>query len=133
MLYVIQKGYNLVAPTLPENIVYCVSSLQKIIEQNLDFVFTDGHAVDSFSTQYTQTDIADINSILDRNAIKAKYWKDEDDLDLKRRKEAEFLVLGGIPPAAVLGYAVYNRAAQDKVLGFGVNEGIVPIKPNFYF
>ena len=33
MLYVIQKGYNAVAPLSPENIVYCVSSVQKIIEK----------------------------------------------------------------------------------------------------
>ncbi len=50
MLYVIQKGFNMVAPTHAENIVYCVSSVQKILELNLDFIFTDGHAVDSFST-----------------------------------------------------------------------------------
>ena len=57
MLYVIQNGFNMVAPTPAENIVYCVSSAQKIIDLQLDFVFTDGHAVDGFSSQYTITDI----------------------------------------------------------------------------
>ena len=103
MLYVVQNGFNLVAPTSAENIVYCVSSVQKIIDLQLDFVFTDGHAVDGFSSQYTVPDIQNIDTILDKNAINAKYWKDENDLDKKRRKEAEFLVLGDISLHAILG------------------------------
>ncbi len=41
MLYVIQHGFNMVTPTDPEQIVYCVSSIQKIMDLKLDFVFTD--------------------------------------------------------------------------------------------
>ncbi len=133
MLYVIQNGYNLVAPMAPEDIVYLISSVQKIIELNLDFIFTDGHALDSFSTQYSQADIENIDNILDKKAIKARYWKDENDLDLKRRKEAEFLVLGDIAPSANLGYIVYNQAAKEKILNFGVGETKIYIKPNYYF
>ncbi len=73
MLYVVQKGFNMVAPTLPDKIVYCISSVQKIIDLQLDFIFTDGHAVDSFTTQYNASDIQNINNILDKSAIDAKY------------------------------------------------------------
>ena len=52
MLYVIQNGYNMVQPMPAQDIVYCITSVQKIIESNLEYLFTDGHAVDSFSTQY---------------------------------------------------------------------------------
>lgn len=90
MLYVMQNGFNMVAPTHAENIVYCVTSVQKIIELQLDFVFTNGHAVDGFSTQYNSSGIKDIDSIIDWNAVNAKYWRSDTDLDLKRRKEAEF-------------------------------------------
>lgn len=41
MLYVVQNGFNMVAPTPAEQIVYCVSSVQKITDMNLEFVFTD--------------------------------------------------------------------------------------------
>ena len=82
MLYVIQKGYNLVKPTLAEDIVYCVTSVQQIMEENLEYTFTDGHAVDSFSTQYGIEDIEKIDVLLDMKAIKARYWNDENDLDL---------------------------------------------------
>lgn len=133
MLYVVQYGFNMVAPTPAENIVYCVSSVQKIIDLNLDFVFTDGHAVDGFSSQYTATDIQNIDTILDKNAINAKYWRDENDLDRKRRKEAEFLVLGDIAQKAILSFVTYNKNAKDTVINFGANVANVHIKSEFYF
>lgn len=133
MLYVVQNGFNLVAPTPPENIVYCVSSIQKIIDLNLDFVFTDGHAVDGFSTQYSSKDVKNIDAILDKGAINAKYWRDENDLDMKRRKEAEFLVLGDIALNAILGYLVYNENARNSLIKLGIDETIIHVKSNFYF
>ncbi|WP_462317685.1 type II toxin-antitoxin system toxin DNA ADP-ribosyl transferase DarT [Marinilabilia sp.] len=132
MLYVIQKGFNLVTPSPPENIVYCVCSVQSILDLNLNFVFTDGHAIDSFSSFYPASDIQKLDEIIDKKAINARYWKDENDLDLKRRKEAEFLILGDIQPQAILGFAVYNEKAHQKLIGFGVTKQIV-IKPNYYF
>jgi len=133
MLYVIQKGYNLVRAIPVQDIVYYVTSVQKIMDADLKYIFTDGHAVDSFSTQYETKDIASIETLLDMKAIHAKYWKDENDLDLKRRKEAEFLVLGDIPTTAVLGYLVYNKIAKQKLLNFGVKDAIIHIGPQYYF
>jgi hypothetical protein len=133
MLYVVQKGFNMVAPTPAENIIYCVSSVQKIIDLKLDFVFTDGHAVDGFSSQYTAVNIQNIDAILDKNAINAKYWRDENDLDRKRRKEAEFLVLGDIANEAILGYLTYNENAKKRVINFGADASNVHIKSDYYF
>lgn len=133
MLYVIQHGFNMVTPTPAENIVYCITSVQKIIEQQLDFVFTNGHAVDSFTTQYSTVDIINIDNIIDWTAVKAKYWRAENDLDLKRRKEAEFLVLGDITIDGVLGFFVYNQNAKKRMIDFGANAGKVHIKSTFYF
>lgn len=133
MLYVVQNGFNMVAPTPSENIVYCVSSVQKIIDLQLDFVFTVGHAVDGFTTQYNLEDIQNIDTILDKNAINAKYWKDENDLDRKRRKESEFLVLGDITHDAVLGYITSNENAKNRVINFGADATNVHIKLGFYF
>jgi len=133
MLYIVQNGFNMVSLTSAENIVYCVSSVQKIIDQQLDFVFTDGHAVDGFTTQYNKTDIQNIETTLDWTAINAKYWKDENDLDKKRRKEAEFLVLGDIAIDAVLGFLVFNENARNRTIAFGADVTKVHIKSNFYF
>lgn len=133
MLYVVQNGFNMVAPTPAENIVYCVTSVQKIIDLNLDFVFTDGHAVDRFTTQFTIQDIYKLDDILDWKAIEAKYWFDSNDLDFKRKKEAEFLVLGDISVNAILGYLVYNQKSKDKIINFGAHSDKVHIRSKYYF
>ena len=88
MLYVIQKGFNSVKVTDAEDIVYCVSDVQQILQHHLNFVFTDGHAVDSFSEFYYPNDVINIKNIIDQKAIDKKYWKDDRDLDLKRRKRS---------------------------------------------
>ena len=129
MLFKMQKEYGI----LPENIVYCVSSVQKMIDLELDFIFTDGHAVDGFSAQYTIADIQNIDNIIDKSAINAKYWKDEKDLDLKRRKEAEFLVLGDIAPDGILSYFTYNENAKKRIIDFGADASKVVVKPEYYF
>jgi hypothetical protein len=133
MLYVMQKGFNMLAPIPAENIVYCVSSVQQIINQGLEYVFTNGHALDRFSTQYANDDISQIDEILDWEAVEAKYWRDDSDLDRTRRKEAEFLVLGDITAHAILGFIVYSDDAKDKMKDFGVDSTKVVIKPEYYF
>jgi len=50
MLYVIQKGYNGVSITLPEDIVYCVSNVQKIVDSKIGYLFTAGHAKDGYTS-----------------------------------------------------------------------------------
>ena len=133
MLYVIQNGYNMLEPTPAENIVYCCTSVQKILDLILGFVFTDGHAIDRFSTQYQPEDINNLDKIIDWNAVNAKYWRNENDLDLKRKKEAEFLVLGDINYSAVLGFITYNEEAQKKLIECGVPEEQSVVKRNYYF
>jgi hypothetical protein len=100
---------------------------------DLDFVFTDGHAIEVFSSQYSISDIGNIETLLDWNAIKAKYWTNENDLDLKRKKQSEFLVLGDITIGRVLGYITYNEISKKKVVGFGADASKVVFKPEFYF
>jgi hypothetical protein len=133
MLYVIQNGYNMVSPTPAENIVYCVSSVQNVIDENLSFIFTDGHAVDSFSSQFTEEDIENFDNLVDMVAVKESYWKKENDLDLKRRKEAEFLVFGNLSLGAILGYIVYNKVAKDRLVDFGVEQGKIHVKQDRFF
>lgn len=133
MLYVVQNGFNMVTPISAENIVYCVTSVQKIIDQRLSFVFTDGHAVDGFTSQYDEARIHDLDSLIDWKAVHAKYWKDETDLDLKRRKEAEFLVLGDIDADAVLGFVVFSESAKNRLISFHAKPDKVFVKPTYYF
>lgn len=132
MLYVIQKGFNGV-PVIPaRDIVYCVTSIQKIVETNLEFIYTDGHAVDSFTSQFGMHDVTNIENHVDFQAVNVKYWK-SDDLDLKRRKEAEFLLFGDLPFKAILSFVVRNEATKIKLLNFGVAESLIETRTNAYF
>lgn len=133
MLYVIQNGFNGVASTPAEDIVYCVTNVEKILSHNLDFVFTDGHAIDFLSTLYSTDDINEIETIIDKTAIDSKFWKSDSDLDLKRRKEAEFLISEDIPTTAIIGFIVFNKNIQDELLSLGIDQSKVAIRPNFYF
>ncbi len=69
--------------------------------------------------------------MLDFKAIKALQWTG--DTDMKRRKEAELLLVEDLPAEAILGYIVYNSVAEDKLLGLGVNKEIIAIRPGAYF
>jgi len=133
MLYVIQYGYNSLEPTPAQEIVYVVTSVQKIIDLGHEFVFTDGHAVDTFSNQNSNADIDNIDNFLDWNAIKSTNWKSDTDLDLKRRKQAEFLVLGDIAAEAILGYIVSDQIVKDRLLQMKIADDDIIIKNNFYF
>ncbi len=134
MLYVIQNGFNGVTPTSANNIVYCVTSVKSIMESNINFIFSDGHAIDGFSSFYSPDAVNKIETIVDFKAVKAQYWKSDTDLDLKRRREAEFLVLGDVPKEAIIGFAVYNQAAADTISKMEAFEGKkLIVKPNYYF
>jgi hypothetical protein len=134
MLYVIQHGFNGVTPVAAADIVYCITTVSTIIKFKVDYLFSNGHAIDGFSEFYGPNDINDIDTIVDFSAVNKKYWNKEGDLDLKRRKEAEFLVLGDIPPEAVLGFAVYNDSCVQILQQMPniANKKIV-VKPNYYF
>ncbi len=133
MLYVIQNGYNGVQETTTENIVYCVSSVQQILNHHLPFIFTNGHAVDALTDFFVENDIARIETIIDWPAIKARYWKNDNDLDLKRRKEAEFLVESDIPTTAIVGWIVYNEKVKSRMIAMGIADAKILVKPNSYF
>ncbi len=133
MLYVIQKGFNGVPVTPAAEIVYCVTSVQKVVDTQLEFVYTNGHAVDSFSIQFGPPDVSDIDNQVDFQAVSVRDWKSPTDLDLKRRMQAEFLLLGDLPFASILGFIARNEAAKSRLMGFGVPEQQIRIRANAYF
>jgi hypothetical protein len=137
MLFVIMLGnksirYNL-KPLLSEDIIYCISSVEQIRVHNLQFIFSNGHAVSEFTEIFDKTDIDNIQNLIDQTAINATYWVDENDLDLKRRKEAEFLVENDIPESAILGFAVYNENAKEELIKYGVPADKIAVRPTYYF
>jgi len=133
MLYCIKHGNLFVTKRPMEEIVYMVSNVELVAASGRPFVFYDGHAYDDFSTPYT--DLADLDQINKKDTY-AKYWQDENDPDLKRRKQAEFLVYNELPFDHVTHTVVYNDACAQKVQGYLPNGSHAPsilVKPNFYF
>ncbi|SMC37030.1 type II toxin-antitoxin system toxin DNA ADP-ribosyl transferase DarT [Moheibacter sediminis] len=133
MLLVIQTGYDGVPVQNPENIVYCITNVERIIQSQIPFFFTNGHALIQISEFFGSDSAYLMEEILDFEAIKRLKWVDESDLDLKRRKEAEFLVEGDIPSNVISGWVVYNEKTKGRLIEFGIPEELIVIRENFYF
>lgn len=133
MLYVIQHGYNGVQQQNAEDIVYTVIKIENLIKDRIECLFTDGHALSALTTFYTHEHLTSLNSIVSYNDVYAKYWLDDDDLDLKRRKEAELLVKEHLPSQYISGYVVYNAKAKATLASTGINESRIVINPHYYF
>lgn len=133
MLIVMQKGWNGINATDAANIVYCITSVQQMINHNLDFIFSNGHANSDLSDFFTSSDIINVETIVDFDATKVKWWNSETDTDLKRRKEAEFLVGEDIPYSAIRGYVVFNEKAKSDLVKLNIDKNIIIVNQNYYF
>ena len=133
MLYVIQKGYNGVTHYHPSELVYCIVRLSDIRSQNIDCVFTDGHAFSAITKYYSKDYLDRIDEIVNREDVYAQFWNVEDDLDLKRRKEAELLIKTELPAKYIKGFVVYDEEARQQLLNFGIDASMIVIKETFYF
>ena len=133
MLYVIQHGYNGVQRVEPEKIVYCVIRLDDIVNNDVDCIFTDGHALSVLTLFYTRDKLPLINDIVNYDDVYSTQWNSEDDIDLKRRKEAELLVENDLPNSFIRGYVVYNEIAKQKLVELGIESTKIVISPSYYF
>lgn len=127
MLFFLQKnGID------PSDVVYCVSSVGSILASALPFIFTDGHALKKLTNIYHPKDLEHIEQLVDFEAVMTTYWNIEEDEDLKRRKEAEFLVQGDIPLSAIIGFATYD-VDTAKALSVEFSHLKFGARPAFYF
>jgi hypothetical protein len=122
MLYEICRGYNEVQRRKPEEIIYLVSSYEKVEELGLPYVYFDGHGYHRFSQAFnTREGLENI----DWEVVNASQWFDtESDPDRKRRKQAEFLIHGDVPIEAIIGIGTYNQSAELKVQQFLTEERV---------
>jgi hypothetical protein len=134
MLYTIQIGGNFVEnPTHPQDIIYMACSLSSVLASIETFYFSDGHATSNFSSFYDQTYIAQLPSLIDWDAVKATYWGGQDNLNIKRKKQAEFLAKEDVPPDTLIGFGCYNEMAKSSLITMGIAEEKIKIIPNAYF
>lgn len=133
MLYVIQHGFNGVRKVAPENIVYCVVRIGDIIKNNINCIFTDGHALSSLTNYYSKNELAILDRFIKYDDVYSAYWNSEMDIDLKRRKEAELLINDDLPVQYIRGFVVYNETAKTRLINIGVAAELIVVKPGFYF
>lgn len=134
MLYVMQNGGNFVERATPaENIIYLVCSLSKILEAGIDCYFSDGHATDGFTTFYSGKKINELPAIIDWSAVQTAYWGGQEKLNLKRKKQAEFLVTNDLSADFISGIGCYNERAKSRLMEFGVDETIIKVIPQAYY
>ncbi|GAO27665.1 type II toxin-antitoxin system toxin DNA ADP-ribosyl transferase DarT [Geofilum rubicundum] len=134
MLYVAQHGGNFVEkPTAPDDIVYLACPLSKVISSRIDFFFTDGHAFDMLTSFYDATMVNELVSIVDWDAVRSSYWGGNENLDVKRKKQAELLVARDLPPDFITGFGCYNDLAKSRLVTFGVEESKIKVIPKAYY
>jgi len=96
-----------------KEVIYLASTVQKVIEGDQSWAFTDGHAVERV-TQFYDT-VGNLNKV-DWNLIGNWSWKNTDaDPDRKRRKQAEFLVKPSVPWHWMDTIGVANEAMARQV------------------
>ena len=134
MLYVIQNGGNFVEKPAPaEQIVYIACSLIKTVDSNIAYFFSDGHATDKLTSFYDESKIEVLPKIIDWDAIKSQFWGGNENLNIKRKKQAEFLAGSDLSPKLISGFVCYNEKAKNKLIDMGVEEKIIKIFPEAYY
>jgi len=129
-----QNGGNFVLQATPaDNIIYLVCALKAIADNCNNLYFSDGHATDNYTTFYDKTRLNDLPQLIDWNAVKSSYWGGDENLNIKRKKQAELLISSDISPNHILGYGCYSESAKQKLINWGVQESQIKIIPAAYY
>lgn len=128
MLYSIKHSGN------QSEIIYLVSSFEKIEENNVQYVFTNGHALQAISSFYNRKDDFDR---INWDIINATYWFDSNEYpDRKRQRMAEFLVFKYLPIGCLIEISTKNKKAFNFVNEILDDFNVrIPtfIKPQWYY
>lgn len=134
MLYAIYKGNVASYQEGQEQVIYLVTTVRAVLDSNIGFVFTDGHAVVQVSAFYNQP--GDLNK-LDWKVMLGTDWYDTyQDPDRKRRRGAEFLVRNFLPYSLVEYMVVYDKPVAQTLVPIRDQSDYKPpiyVKRNWYF
>lgn len=134
MLYNIHTGRGGVASVANSNIVILVSSLHRVAELGLPFLFTDRHAYTVTANYYDQLGML---SKVDWGLIQRRdFQRDIDDPEKTERYQAEALIYQKVPVDALLGAVCYTKEAQRQLDETAVKLGIelnTFCRPEWYF
>lgn len=112
MMLNIHTGYN-VRRVPNEEIVILVSSLHRVAELGIPFVFTDQHAHPVMANYFTN--LEDLHRV-DWNILSRRDFKhDPDDPRKMERYQAEALVWRHLPVKALLGICSFNPQEDENI------------------
>ncbi|TPG52567.1 type II toxin-antitoxin system toxin DNA ADP-ribosyl transferase DarT [Sphingomonas glacialis] len=117
-----------------DEIVILVSSLPKIQESGLDFLFTDRHAY--LQTAEFHSDLARLDRIDWDILQRSDFKRDNDDLGKFERYQAEALIFQHVPVSALLGIACVNDAVAAQLrqqIAAAGSELKVAATPGWFF
>jgi len=136
MLYSIHTGYVEGYTGGQQQVIYLVSTVEKVIAGDRRWAFTDGHAVEEVTDFYDNLD--DLSKV-DWRLIEHWSWKStETDPDRKRRKQAEFLVHRSVPwnwldRIGVMSQAMARQVRQVLDETEVEHRPRVAIEPRWYY
>lgn len=134
MLYNIHTGHGGVSQISNGEIVIFVSSLRKVAELALPFVFTNQHAYPVTAKYFNSLDYLEK---VDWSLLQARDFKhDPEDPGKKERYQAEALVRSTLPLGAMLGIACYDNKAGERLQSELDQRRLsltLKIQPNWYF
>jgi hypothetical protein len=134
MLYNIKTGYGGVPREPNDDIVILVSSLRKVAELGLSFVFTNQHAYPVTARYFNSLD--DLRRV-DWSLLQSRDFRhDPEDPGKKERYQAEALVHRHLPVNALLGIGCHSPAAQQRLQAEIKRRNLsleVVVRPGWYF
>jgi hypothetical protein len=133
MMYNIRTGYG-VKQVPNDDIVIFVSSLPRIVEQGIEFVFTNQHAYPLMADYFT--DLARLDQI-DWPLLQSRNFKhDPDDPGKKERYQAEALIWKHLPLEALQGVCCYTPVVEQQIESEIEQRDLtfkVGVQPSWYF
>ena len=134
MLYAIHCGRVENYQNGQESILHLVSKVELVVENNLPFTFTNGHAEMAVTEFYESLDNLDK---IDWDLMKSNRWNDtENDMNRKWRRQAEFLVHNHFPVSLIAGIGVLSDRIKNEVEEILKKANIeisVKVFPNWYY
>ena len=135
MLYIISRGDVPTYSGGQDDIVYLVTSTEKVVEERLRFVFTDRNAALRIADY--GNDLQDLDDYVDWDLMEGRMWNNTDEeLDRQERRMAEFLVHGQVPWSAFIGVAARDdekcQQVEHVLASVGAKVLVTP-RPEWYF
>ena len=134
MMYNIKTGFGGIRKWSNEEIVILVSSLHRVHELDLPFVFTDRHAYPKLAQYFD--DLAQLAAIDWPLLQRRDFSRDPEDPVKVERYQAEALIHRYLPVAALHGVVCYSDAIRSRIQKQVADRGLgldVRAKPEWYF